>query len=300
MRDVETAVKIGSTPINWWDNFPLTPVLKPTPATILQQMKEIGYAGTELGGVVEIDDPTLPDLLKQNELEMIGGIWPTFFLSDKHPIAPQAEKFKAFLDALNNLGASVVQVAEATFNIVTNIAAPVFSTQIPVLTDVQWSKLGEGLETFNELAQSHGLKMAYHPHVGTVVANLDQINCLLDVAPNVNLVADTGHLAYLDIDPLEFIQTHSDRIVHFHLKNIRPEVLARVHNEQLSWRWSQINGIFSVPGDGGINFKPILQTIKEMNFEGWIVLEAEQDSHKADPYLYAKLGREYVQLVSGW
>ncbi|HEX6387023.1 MAG TPA: TIM barrel protein [Anaerolineae bacterium] len=264
----------------------------------ISQIKAAGFAGTELGLNLPLVPWRFNRLLQKYELESVGGMWPTHLLT--RPYLLEALLFRLILAYLRAMKASVVMVAEYGYSQNRSLTRRLFPSQLPHPSDKQWQKLGRGLVKFQKLAEDRGFNFGYHPHVGTVIIELWQIERLLAEAPELMLAIDTGHLAFAGVNPREFIDRYIDRIVHFHLKNVRPAVVAQAHTEPLPWRWAQIDGAFTVPGDGGIDFRPILEKIRSSGYEGWIVLEAEQNPYTANPYLYARLGRTYIKEVTGW
>jgi inosose dehydratase len=116
----------------------------------------------------------------------------------------------------------------------------------------------------------------------------------------VHLLLDTGHIAFAGDDPLDLAQAYADRIGHVHLKSIRPEVVSRVREEGLSFQEGVELGVWTVPGDGSIDFRPILEALAEADYRGWLVVEAEQHPKKAVPLEYAKKARAYLADVLGW
>jgi inosose dehydratase len=172
----------------------------------------------------------------------------------------------------------------------------------PVLDDGQWDRLTSGLNRLGALANEAGMRLCYHHHMGTGVMFRPEVDRLLastDPAA-VNLLLDTGHLYYAGDDPLALAEAHGDRIKHVHLKDVRSDIVLRARSENWSFQQAIEAGVFTVPGDGAIDFVPILQALANANFEGWIVVEAEQDPAKATPLHYARKGREYLREVLGW
>jgi inosose dehydratase len=115
----------------------------------------------------------------------------------------------------------------------------------------------------------------------------------------VFLLLDTGHLYWAGDDPLSLAKAYADRIKHVHLKDIRPDVIGRSAQHNLSFEESIREGVFTVPGDGAIEFKPILQVLADYGYEGWLTIEAEQDHRKAHPLTYALKARAYLREITG-
>lgn len=292
------SVRVSASPINWWDGFPLGGSPPPKPEDVLGDMQRAGYAGTELGGTLPSTPDTLKPMLDKYGLALAGGWFPSYLLTK--PLDEERQRFVAFAQSLKAMGSSVVVAAEESFSITTELTANLFPYRLPTLTTEQWNVLCRGWEELQKIARDMGMTAAYHPHMGTIVIEGWQIARLLEGAPNLPLCVDTGHLAFAGVDPLDVMKRYADRIVHYHLKNIRPSVVSQVRVEPCSWTWAKIRGAFTVPGDGGLDFRPIVKKIADTEYKGWVVLEAEQNSETADPYLYAKLGRDYICDAAGW
>jgi inosose dehydratase len=172
----------------------------------------------------------------------------------------------------------------------------------PVFTDAQWDDLTSGLDELGSIARSAGMKLSYHHHMGTGVMSRDDIDRLMaSTDPDlVHLLLDTGHLAFAGDDPLDVARAYAHRIGHVHMKSVRPEVVSRVREEGLSFQEGIELGVFTVPGDGAIDFRPILEVLADAHYRGWLVVEAEQDPNKAVPLEYAKKARAYLTDVLGW
>jgi inosose dehydratase len=171
----------------------------------------------------------------------------------------------------------------------------------PVFDDAEWALLLAGLNEIGDMAAAEGMRVSYHHHMGTGVQTRKEVDRLLagtDPA-RVHLLLDTGHLAWSGDDPLALARDHADRIGHVHLKDLRPGVLEWSRREDPSFHDAVLEGIFTVPGDGMIDFAPILQTLDEAGYTGWLVVEAEQDPAKAEPLAYAKQAREYLHAMTG-
>jgi inosose dehydratase len=292
------AAKVSAAPINWWDDFPLPSTYKTAPETMLGQIKEAGFAGTELGLNLPWWPRKVNRLLKMYGLEAVGGMWPTHLLT--RPYVIEALLFRLILLYLRWVKASVVMVSEFSYSPNRSLKTPLFPSSLPDLSVSQWQRLGKGLLRLQRMAKRQGFTFGYHPHLGTVVITEWQIDRLLVYAPTLKLAPDTGHLALAGVSVAAFMKQHVDRIVHVHLKNVRPPTAARLRQSPTPWLWSQLDGAFTVPGDGGLDFRPVLETLKKAGYTGWIVLEAEQNPAIANPYLYARLGRAYVKEVTGW
>jgi inosose dehydratase len=134
-----------------------------------------------------------------------------------------------------------------------------------------------------------GLVSAYHHHMGTVVETADEIDALMAASDtSLGLLLDTGHATFAGVDPLDLARGYKDRITHVHCKDVRADRLTKAR--QGSFLDGVIDGVFTVPGDGSIDYPPILEVMADRDYDGWVVVEAEQDPEKADPATYAHLG----------
>ena len=139
------------------------------------------------------------------------------------------------------------------------------------------------------------MPLAYHHHMGTVIeTEEDTIRLLENTDDSVKLTLDTGHMLFAQGNSLEILKNFSDRVIHMHCKDIRKNVLDKSLKEDLSFRGAFLEGAFTVPGDGCIDYKPLFDVLKEKNYSGWLVVEAEQDPAKANPFEYAKIGYKYL------
>lgn len=202
---------------------------------------------------------------------------------------------------MKEIGGNSIVVAELGGAVHQQPVAPLPNR--PIYNDEQWDKLTQGLNEIGKEAYEAGMQLCYHPHVGTGVETLEDIDRLMaGTDPKyLKLLLDTGHLYYSGVDPLVVTKKYSDRIKHVHLKNIRKDVLASSIKQGLSFLDSIREGSFTVPGDkaGVINFKPILAELAKANYEGWLVVEAEQDPNKANPLQYALMARNYLRQETG-
>ncbi len=172
---------------------------------------------------------------------------------------------------------------------------PVFEKKY-VMNDDEWKKFTDGLSRLGNIATEYGITMTFHHHMGTVVqteAEIDKMMSMTD-ANSVFLLFDSGHLAYCGEDYMSVLNKYAARIKHVHLKDIRPEVVKKVREEHLSFLAGVRLGAFTVPGDGAIDFAPIFDVLDKTGYEGWMLVEAEQDPAIANPFKYAKSAREYI------
>ncbi len=115
----------------------------------------------------------------------------------------------------------------------------------------------------------------------------------------VFLLFDLGHLSFAGIDPEPILRKYVKRVKHVHLKDIRKAKVEEARANNWSFLKGVREGVFTVPGDGDVNFEPLFKVLEESNYEGWVVVEAEQDPAKANPFEYAKKARAYIAEKTG-
>jgi len=177
---------------------------------------------------------------------------------------------------------------------------PIFDRK-PRFTDDEWKKLSEGLDKLGEKAKEKGMALTYHHHMGTGVQTAEEIDRLMESTRTglLDLLYDTGHLVFAGEDHLAVLRKWGKRVRHVHLKDVRAPVLAKVKKEKLSFLAAVKAGAFTVPGDGSLDFAPVFKELASIGYEGWWVVEAEQDPALANPLEYAIKARKYILEKSG-
>lgn len=267
-------------------------------AQCIQEMSAAGYQGCEAGHKFPRDPVILNAALAPYQLS-VASAWYSLYFTELHREQETIDGFIQHMHFLKAMGAKVIVVCECG-NSIQGKPLPIFAAK-PVFSTMQWQCLLAGLDYIGQLAQQHNMCIVYHPHMGTGVQQQSEIDYLMSEtnADNVSLLFDTGHITYANDDPLTLLKKHHKRIKHVHLKDIRQEILQQVKLEQLTFLASVRAGVFTVPGDGCIDFHPMLTMLIELGYEGWWVVEAEQDPEKAHPFTYAKLAREFLRKTVG-
>ena len=170
-------------------------------------------------------------------------------------------------------------------------------------TDADWRLFCFKLNELGKIATDRGFKLAFHHHMGSCIQTLSEtLRLLSETDPQyVHLNYDCGHFYFAGEDPIEALQKTIKRVAHVHLKDIRPVVLDKVKKERMSFLDAVKSGVFTIPGDpeGCIDFAAIFSILEENNYEGWLVVEAEQDPAKANPLTYAKMARKFIREQTG-
>lgn len=264
----------------------------------ISEMALAGYSGTEVGNKYPRDPKVLRHALELRGLR-VASAWTSLFLTTK-PFEETEKDFIAQRDFLHAMGAKVIVVAEQGLSI-QGLDKPVFDDK-PVFSDDQWDRLTEGLNKLGDLAAEKDMKIVYHHHMGTGVQTAAEIDRLMENTDptKVYLLLDTGHLAFSGENPDAVAAKYFDRIKHVHLKDIRKDKLDIVKREKLSFLDGVKLGVFTVPGDGFVEIAPVIKRFVDSDYQGWFVVEAEQDPALANPFEYALMAREYIRKTAGF
>lgn len=259
----------------------------------ISEMALAGYEGTEIGNKYPRNPEVLKSYLEPRGLS-VASAWISLYLTSK-PYEVTAEAFIKHRDFLYEMGAKVIVVSEQGNSIQGKLDKALLRDK-PTFTEEEWQLLSEGLEKLGELAHEKDMEIVYHHHMGTGIQTTEEIDELMERTSkdNVSLLFDTGHLVVSGENPIEIFNKHVDRIKHIHFKDVRPEIKEAVDKENQCFLDGVRKGMFTVPGDGAIDFEPILNLIYQSDYKGWIVVEAEQDPSVANPFIYAKKAKEYM------
>lgn len=283
----------GIAPIGWRNDDIPEIGKENTYRQILSEAKLADFEGTEIGGCYPTDPEELNKELKLRDMRLVGQWFSAYIIRDGIEAAcKEFEKHCAFLEAVH---ADIAVVSEQTYSI--QGTEKCVYTEKPYFTDEEWKQLAEGLNKFGEIALSHNLKCCFHHHMGTGVQTLEEVDRLMEMTDpsKVFLLYDTGHIFVSDGDSMALLKKHFDRIEHVHFKDVRVEKLKECREQHRSFLGSFLHGMFTVPGDGDIDFKPIFAYLVEHGYKGWVVIEAEQDPKIANPLEYAQKGRQYIE-----
>jgi inosose dehydratase len=290
---------VGANPIIW-SNDDFNELAGDVPLdTILGEMREAGYAGTELGHAYPRTADALAAPLKRHGLRLVSG-WHSTYLASRELPAEEAS-FRAHLNLLKTLGSRVVIIAECTRCIHgTRDAALGFGPGArPRLTEPEWVRFIAGLKHLTSIAAAAEMKIVYHHHMGTVIQAEADLDRLLAAVPAVWLLLDPGHLAFAGIDPIAIAKRYASRIAHVHLKSVRPEIAERAQRDSWSFCRAVTEGVFTIPGDGCVDFPAIFPILAAAAYRGWLVVEAEEDPVKVPALPKAKAARAYVREHAG-
>lgn len=288
-------IRIGANPIGW-SNDDMPEIGGETPLeTCLAEAKEAGFEGMELGNKFPRRSTELKPILEKFGLALVGGWYSTELL--KRDATAELTAAMAHARLLKEMGSKVFIAAETSNAIHSNRAMPLSAR--PVLKKAEWKEFGERYTQFAEaIREAYGLQLVYHHHMGTCVQTEADIDRFMEVTRDpVHLLLDTGHATWGGADPQRLARHYRARISHVHCKDVREEVMWRANSEDWSFLDSVLAGVYTVPGDGLVDYVP---TLKELQgYEGWVVVEAEQDPKKANPLQYATLGYNNLKWFMG-
>jgi inosose dehydratase len=280
-------VRIGINPITW-TNDDVPELGGDTPLeTCLAETRQAGYAGTELGGKFPRQSTALRPIMERFGLTVISG-WYDGRCAERE-VDAEFEALGDHLQLLKDMGCSHVVYADTSLGRHGAIWGPI--SQRPVLSSNEWPAYGRKLTALAERMADFGVRMAFHHHMGTIVETDEEVGLLMrHTGPAVGLLYDTGHSVFAGGDPLSLARSHAGRIVHVHCKDSRRPILEKARREDMSFMDAVLEGIFTVPGDGFIDYPSILRVLADSGYSGWLVVEAEQDPRKAHPLTYATMG----------
>lgn len=292
-------VKLGIAPIAWTNDDMPDLGKENTFEQCVSEMALAGFTGSEVGNKYPKDPEVLKKALELRGVEICNQ-WFSSFLITK-PFEEVEKEFRAQLTFLKSMGAKVIGASEQSYSVQGQMDTPVFGHKYE-MNDEEWDTFCTGMNKLGKIAkEEYGIALTFHHHMGTVVQSLAEVDRMMEnTDPEyVSLLFDTGHFTYCGEDPLEVVKKYVHRIKHVHLKDIRPEVVEQVKKENMSFLAGVRAGAFTIPGDGCINYDPIFKVLEDAGYEGYMVVEAEQDPAKANPLEYAIRARKFIAEKTG-
>lgn len=291
-------VRLAIAPIGWTnDDMPELGGEIPFEQCI-SEMALAGYSGCEVGGKF----PRNPDVLNR-ALSLRGlsvcNAWFSAYLTTR-PLGETVDAFRAHCRFLKSVGAKVAGMSEQGRSVQGDPAVPVLDSK-PLFEEGEWKALTDGISVLAGHAAEFGITLTYHHHMGTGVQTIAETRRLLEETDpsELGLLFDTGHFAMSGEDPAAALEEFLPRVRHVHLKDLRRTVAEQVEREHMSFLNAVRAGVFTVPGDGDIDFAPVFGLLERGGYRGWMVVEAEQDPAKANPLEYAMKGRSYIREKTG-
>ncbi|WP_275787602.1 myo-inosose-2 dehydratase [Pararhizobium gei] len=291
-------IRFGTNPIAWANDDDQSLGADIPTEQILREASGIGFDGIENGHRWPDDPQALKDLLGSYGLAFVSGWYSLNLLTQS--VDDEKHAIQHHLDKLKHNGC-IVCIACETSNSVQGLQVPL--SESPILSAEEMKDFGARIEELAAFTASQGIALVYHHHMGTVVETPEEIDAFMAATgPKTRLLFDAGHCYFggNGRDPTSVLSRHVDRVSHFHAKNVRPDVMQRVRDEGLSFMDGVRAGVFTVPGDdeGGVEFEPLLKILKDAGYEGWIVIEAEQDPAVRNPFQYQSLGLKTLKAAA--
>jgi inosose dehydratase len=280
----------GIAPIGWRNDDIPEIGAENTLQHLLSDIVVAGFQGTEVGGFFP-EPHVLNKELRLRNLKIAGQWFSSFIIRDGVEEASKA--FHKHCEYLKEVNGDVAVVSEQTHSI-QGTDKNVFSKK-PYFNDEEWEELCQGLNELGKIAEQYNLKLVYHHHMGTGVQTIEEIERLMENTnpKHVHLLYDTGHIYVSDGDYITLLNKYIDRIKHVHFKDVRKNIMGQCKKEGKSFLQSFLSGMFTVPGDGCIDFIEVYKLL-DTKYKGWIVIEAEQDPSVAHPLEYALIARKYI------
>ncbi len=290
-------IRFGTNPIAWSNDDDRSLGADIPLARCLDEAAALGFDGIEMGHKFPTEPQALAAELAPRGLALVSG-WHSLKLLERS-VAAEKAAITPHLDLLAAMGCKVVIVCETTGAVHGRPDVPL--GRRPRLDDGDWADFGAMLDEIARHTAARGLTLVYHHHMGTVVETGAEIDRLMAATgPLTRLLLDTGHAFLAGTDPAALARRHRGRIAHVHAKNVRPKVMEALRREDLSFLEGVRRGVFTVPGDaeGGVDFPAVLGALTEGGYDGWIVIEAEQDPAVAEPFRYQGMGLEALRRMA--
>lgn len=287
----------GTNPIAWSNDDDQTIGQHISLETCLQQASEIGFDGIEKGHKFPNEPDALKATLAPYGLRFVSG-WHSLNLLTQS-VEEEKKSIQPHLDLLKAMGSAVCIVCECSNAIHGNDATAL--NDRPKLSEDQWPVFATALEELARYCEDQGIKLVYHHHMGTVIETEAEIDRLMELTGSAtHLLLDTGHAYFGGGNPEVLAKRHMRRVAHIHAKNVRPDIMAQVREQGLSFLEGVRRGVFTVPGDptGAVDFEPVLKIAADHNYSGWLVIEAEQDPAVRDPLTYQSMGLRALKQMA--
>ena len=287
-------INLGIAPIAW-SNDDMPDLGGDTPIeTCLFEARSAGFRGIALGGKFPRNPGTIKYLLNKFNLEMPGG-WYGAHLNERS-VEEEWQAMQNQIELHKLINSSVFIFADVSGSIQGEPIIPL--SKRPILKDNEWDDYCNKISEISKRLSDIGLPMSYHEHMGTIIQSEQDVYRLLDNTDDkTSLLFDTGHILFAEGDYESILKKYVSRVNHVHCKDIRKEILNRSLSNDSSFRDSFLEGVFTVPGDGCINYKPLFETLHDNKYSKWLIVEAEQDPKKANPLKYAKIGYKYLNRM---
>lgn len=291
-------VKLGIAPIGWTNDDMPQLGGELTFEQMISEAALAGFQGTEIGGKFPKDPDQLNRALDLRGIKIASQWFSSTLISESYE--SNEARFKRQLDFLAKVGAARINVCE-TSRCLFGEKVSMFGDAKPTMNDEEWDRLSSGLNRLGKIASDKGFKLCYHHHMATVVQTFAETKRLMDSTDPgyVYLCFDTGHFTFAKEDAAAAAREFGPRIGHVHLKDIRPDKMKEAYERGFWFRKAVLEGCFTVPGDGCVDFSAVFSALRDAHYEGWFIVEAEQNPDLANPFEYACMARDYIRKTAG-
>ena len=284
-------IKLGIAPIAW-SNDDMPELGGDTPIEqCLEEASAAGFTGIELGGKFPRNPGITNFLLNKYKLKMPGG-WYGSLLRTRSA----EDEWVAMQDHLN-----LLKLVNADVFVFADVSGSIQGDQTkrlstrPTMEDDEFVEYCKKINDISNRLSDEGIPMSYHEHMGTIIQTENDVDRFMNnTNQNTFLLYDTGHLLFAEANYERVLKNYISKINHVHCKDIRQNILKNSLKNDLSFRESFLDGVFTVPGDGCIDYEPLFKILYKNNYDKWLIIEAEQDPKKANPLEYAKIGFSYL------
>ena len=289
------SIKLGIAPIAWSNDDMPELGGETTLEQCLAEASKAGFTGIESGGKFPKNSKELIPKLEKENLQLCSGWYGATLL--KNTPKEEFELMREQMDLFKDCKSPCMVFAEVTNSVQGDPKTPL--SKKPKLSEDEWKLLISRINEISKMMKDENMPLAYHHHMGTVIETEDETRRLIEsTSDSVKLLIDTGHMLFAGGNSIKLTEDFMERIIHVHCKDIRKNVLEKSLKNDSTFRQAFLDGAFTVPGDGCIDYKPFLTVLKNRNYEGWLVVEAEQDPAKANPFKYAKIGYNYLSKTA--
>ncbi len=289
------SIKLGIAPIAWSNDDMPELGSDTTLEQCLYEASKAGFTGIESGGKFPKNSKELIPKLEKENLQLCSGWYGATLL--KNTPKEEFELMREQMDLFKDCKSPCMVFAEVTNSVQGDPKTPL--SKKPKLSEDEWKLLISRINEISKMMIDENMPLAYHHHMGTVIETEDETRRLIEsTSDSVKLLIDTGHMLFAGGNSIKLTEDFMERIIHVHCKDIRKGVLEKSLKNDSTFRQAFLDGVFTVPGDGCIDYKPFLTVLKNKNYEGWLVVEAEQDPAKANPFEYAKIGYNYLSKTA--
>jgi len=289
------SIKLGIAPIAWSNDDMPELGGETSLEQCLSEASKAGFTGIESGGKFPKNSKELIPKLEKENLQLCSGWYGATLL--KNTPKEEFELMREQMDLFKDCKSPCMVFAEVTNSVQGDPKTPL--SKKPKLSEDEWKLLISRINEISKMMKDENMPLAYHHHMGTVIETEDETRRLIEsTSDSVKLLIDTGHMLFAGGNSIKLTEDFMERIIHVHCKDIRKNVLEKSLKNDSTFRQAFLDGAFTVPGDGCIDYKPFLTVLKNRNYEGWLVVEAEQDPAKANPFEYAKIGYNYLSKTA--